>query len=98
MGLIAAKYRATFFSTVTAKKFNQVNFTNATSDKVKAYIFGCHPSYYAGIRDDVKAWVSANYSTWIEEKPEWFTYRVNASIPKDMIPESEDELTPMAVL
>ena len=42
----------------------------------------------------VKAWVSANYSgTWIEEKPDWFTERVNASISKDMVPESEVEQT-----
>ena len=87
VGLVEAKYRVTFFSTVTGKKFNQNNFRKATSDGVKIEIFSCHPSYYAGIRDEVKAWVSENCSTWNEEKPDWFTERVKASIPKDMIPE-----------
>ena len=50
-------------------------------------------SYYTKIRDEVKAWVSANYESWIEEKPDWFTDRVEASIPKDMIPESDVEQT-----
>ena len=59
---------------------------------MKSGVFGVHPSLYAGIRDEVTAWVSTNYITWNEEHPEWFTERVKASIPKDMIPESEVEL------
>ena len=95
---MAAKYRVTFFSTVTAKKFKHDFFRNATSDVSKVTIFRSHPSYYAGIRDEVKAWVSANYSTWNEEQPDWFTDRVKASIPKDMIPEIDVEQTPVSVL
>ncbi len=91
VGLISAKYRVTFFSTLTAKRFKQLRFKVATNDEAKIDIFGCHPSYYAEIRDEVKAWVSANYSTWIEEQPDWFTERVKASIPKDMIPEESEE-------
>ena len=90
VGAMAAKYRVTFFSTITAKKFTHDFFRNATSDGVKIGIFNCHPAYYAGIRDEVKAWVSDNYSTWNEEQPDWFTERVKASIPKGMIPESEE--------
>ena len=93
---MAVKYRVTFFSTLTAKQFVQISFRKATSDQAKSDVLRCHPSYYAGIRDEVKAWVSANYSTWIEEKPDWFTERVKASIPKDMIPESEVEQTPVS--
>ena len=91
VGTMAAKYRVTFFSTVTAKKFNCDIFRNATSDEVRIGIFFLHLSYHAGIRDEVKAWVTANYSTWNEEQPQWFTDRVKASIPKDMIPEIEVE-------
>ena len=36
-----------------------------------------------------KAWVSANYSTWNDEKPDWFTELVNASVPKDTVPPAE---------
>ena len=89
MGSMAAKFRVTFFSTVTGAQFIQRRFQTETTEKAKIDIFGNHPSYYAGIRDEVKAWVSVNYSTWNEEKPGWFTERVKASIPKDFIPESE---------
>ena len=75
----------TFFSTVTAKKFNHNAHRFGTDDRAKANILGCHSSYYVGIRDEVKAWVSENYNTWNEEKPDWFTEHVKASIPKDMI-------------
>ena len=94
---MAAKYRVTFFSTVTGAQFNQGRFQTAMTDKAKSDIFDKHPSYYDGIRDEVKAWVYANYSTWLEEQPDWFTERVKASIPKDMIPNSEDEETPVSV-
>ena len=92
VGAIAAKYRVTFFSTVNSKKFSQDNFRRVTSDDAKIAIFADHPSYYAEIRDELKVWVSANYSTWNEERPEWFTERVIKQIPKDMIPDSEVEL------
>ena len=95
---MTAKYRVTFFSTVTGAQFNQRRFRTATTEKAKSAIFFSHPSYHDGIRDEVKAWVSENYSTWIEEKPDWFTERVNASIPKDMIPENEVEQTPVSEL
>ena len=98
VGAMAAKYRVTFFSTVTAKRFNHDIFRNATSDVTKINFFSNHPSYCDGIRDEAKAWVSANYSTWNEERPDWFTERIKASIPKDMIPESEVEQTAVVYL
>ena len=78
---------------MTGALFNQRRFQIATTDKAKIEIFGRHPSYYAAIRDEVKAWVSANYSTWTEEKPDWFTERVKGSIPKDLLTEGEVEQT-----
>ena len=91
------KYRATFFSTETAKQYKQRLFNSATTDEAKVDIFNNHPSYYSGIRGEVKAWVTENYSVWNEERQEWFTERVKASIPKDMIPEIEVEQKPVQV-
>ena len=89
VGTMSAKFRVTFFSTMTGVQFSERLFQNSNTDIEKIDILGCHPSYYDGIRDEVKAWVSANYSTWNEERPEWFTERVKKQIPKDMIPDSE---------
>ena len=89
VGAMAAKYRVTFFSTVTGKRFSQNKFRNATTDQVKCDIFSDHESFHVAIREEVDAWVRENYSSWTEEKPSWFTERVRKSIPKDMIPNDE---------
>ena len=98
LGAMAAKYRVTFFSTITAKEFRIKAFRESISDQNKMNILKLHPSYYKSIRDEVEMWVRDNYETWNEEQPEWFTERVKRSIPKDMIPESEVEQTPVPVL
>ena len=90
IGAMAAKYRVTFFSTTTAKKFGVKAFRESLTDQNKMNILKLHPSYYKSIRDEVKQWAFDNYETWKEEKPEWFTERVKEKIPKDMIPESEE--------
>ena len=89
---INKKYIATFFSTMTAKEFSIQSFrSDASSDQTKIQILDLHPSYYASIRGEVKAWVEENYNGWVEENPDWFTERVRASIPRDMIPKDEKE-------
>ncbi len=85
---IRKKYIATFFTTVTAKEFNVRNYCEATTDQARSDVFGLHPSYYSSIRGEVKDWVRENWIDWIEENPEWFTSRLRAQIPADMIPES----------
>ena len=87
---MAAKYRVTFFSTMTAKKFAVHRFYRSRGEFGKVDVaFLEHPSYTESIREEVKQWVNERYSTWVEEEPEWFTERVRKSIPIDMIPEEE---------
>ena len=83
---IKREFIVTFFSTVTAKKFNQERFRNATTDHARYDLLTNHHSYYDEIRGEVKKWVEEKYYDWVEDEPEWFTDRVKASIPKDMIP------------
>ena len=83
---IKQKYRATFFSTTTAKQFRIKDFREAKSDFARSNILKLHPSYYKSVRGEVEQWVRENYETWIEEKPDWFTERARKKIPKDMIP------------
>jgi hypothetical protein len=90
VAMINKNYVATFFSGLTAKQFKRRWFMGASNDEAKIAIFGCHPSYYEDFRGEVKEWVRENWDVWSEERPEWFTERVMASVPKDMIPVSED--------
>ena len=85
---INRKYINTFFTTMSAKRYIQlVKFHEADSDQTRLHIFEYHESYYKSIREGVKSWVLDNYERLCDESPEWFTDRVKASIPKDMIPE-----------
>ena len=83
-------YISTFFTTMTAKQFNIRRYREATSDRARLAIFGKHSSYYESIRGELKAWVTENYKNWDEENPEWFTDRIKASVPLDMIPKNDD--------
>ena len=76
---------------MTAKQFRIQSFHDATTDRMKIAILKFHPSYYKSIRGEVGQWVKENWENWNEEQPEWFTDRVKASVPKDMIPSSEEE-------
>ena len=84
---IKRSYIFTFFTMMTAKQFRIKNFREAKTDLAKSNILKLHPSYYATIRQEVKDWVGDNYSTWIEERPEWFTDHLKKRIPVDMVPE-----------
>ena len=76
---------------MTAKQYNIQLYHDATSDRMKIDILGLHPSYHESIRKKIAQWVRENWETWNEEQPEWFTDRVKASVPQDMIPSSEEE-------
>ena len=75
---------------MTAKQYNIQLYHDATTDRMKIAIFENHPSYYKSIWGEVGQWVRENWETWNDERPEWFTDRVKASVPKDMIPLSEE--------
>ena len=88
---IERRFIATFFSTETAKQFRVKAFREASSDRMKINILKLHPSYYKSIRSELEQWVKENWDGWVEEQPQWFTERVKASVPKDMIASSEEK-------
>ncbi len=88
---IDKKYVSTFFSTTTAKQFRIHAFREATTDFMKFHILKLHESYYVSIRDEVQQWVRENWERWNEEQEGWFTDRVKASVPQDMIPRNEGD-------
>ncbi len=79
-------YRNTFFSTSTGKQFTCQNFLDAKSDRAKIEIFLDHEALYEDIKGVVKEWVHENWERWNEEKPDWFTERTKANVPRGMIP------------
>ena len=86
---INKKYVTTFYTTMTAREFRIKSYREAKSPQAKIQVLKLHPSYYASIRGEVAGWVQENYISWIEERPSWFTERVKANIPLDMIPADE---------
>lgn len=83
---INRKYVKTFLSTMTGKQYCVYNYRRAKVDRWKMDIFSNHPSYYASIRDEIKAWIDGAWEIWHEERPEWFTAQAIATIPDDFIP------------
>ena len=87
---IKREYISTFWTTVTAHQFICARFQDATSDEAKIDVFNVHDHLHYDIRDEVKEWVQESWTKWNEEKPEWFSSRVIASIPYDMIPKESN--------
>jgi hypothetical protein len=88
--VINKKYVGTFFSTMTAKQFRIKSFYEAKTDQMKMNIFKLHPSYYERIRPQVAEWLRDNWDILNEERPDWFTERLKARVPKDMVPRREE--------
>ena len=88
---INSGYASTFVSTTTGKEFCVRNFREASSDRAKFNVLDNHPSYYKAVRKEVASWVNDNWVKWNDDKPEWFTTRLAASVPRDMIPDNNEE-------
>ena len=87
-------YISTFFTTATGPQYACDNYHLATTDEVRFEIFDHHESFYASIRQELKVWLAENWRRWtVEENPEWFTPRLLASIPEDLLPTSATEET-----
>ena len=56
------------------------------NDAMKASVFGTNKTYWIPVRDKMAAWVKEGWTTWEEEKPEWFTDMWKANVPEDMKP------------
>ena len=84
---IERRYIFTFFTTMTAKDFACQCFDLATTDEAKFYILKKHPSYHASRKQELRVWLASNWEKWtVTEKPSWFTGRLLASIPADLLP------------
>lgn len=91
---IKRSYISTFFTTMTGPQFACDVYRRAQSDEVRFDIFVHNESYYASIREELRVWLAADWERWtVDEKPQWFTPRLLASIPEDLLPKSATQET-----
>ena len=92
---INRRYISTFFTTMTGSQFACHNFHIATTDEARFIIFKRHPSYYASIKGELRVWLASNWSSWtaVASPPPWFTPRILASIPEDLLPKDATPAT-----
>ena len=89
---IKRSYISTFFTTMTAKQFacqayHLEAYHLATTDRMRFRILKYHPSYHSSIKEELRVWLSSNWSAWTgADQPLWFTPRLLASIPADLLP------------
>ena len=53
--------RKTFYSTRTAKQYNEALF-RSDDDEIMIQVFSDHPSYYAHLEDEIKEWLGEKWN------------------------------------
>ena len=87
---IKREYIGTFFTTMTGKQQTISLFQNSDDDAVKAdALFTNTRVHWKSIEKEARAFVFENYHKWEEERPEWWTEALKASIDDDMVPPEE---------
>jgi hypothetical protein len=84
--VIVSEYRSTFWSNITAWKRAENIFVENEDDEKRALIFKRSVFLWSRIKEDVKAWTMDNWSTWDDDKPDWFTDKFVSSVPDEFIP------------
>jgi hypothetical protein len=87
---IERKYLHTFWSTQTSKDYNMAFFLEGSSEAIKIQVLAKSRHHWVSIEGEVKKWVELNWAKWEEEKPEWFTDVIKASVPVEFIPSDGD--------
>ena len=85
---IERKYWHTFWSTQRSKDYTMAYFLHGKSDAIKFEVMGSSRHHWVPIEDKVRKWVEENWARWEEEKPEWFTDQMKATVPVEFIPTS----------
>jgi hypothetical protein len=87
---IERKYWHTFWSTRRSKDMSMAYFLEGESNNIKIQVFGISRHHWVSLEGEIKKWVDSNWSKWEEEKPEWFTDVIKATVPVDFIPADGD--------
>jgi hypothetical protein len=87
---IEKRYWHTFWSTQRSKDYSMAFFLEGESDAIKTEVFGSSRNHWVSIEGEIKKWVNLNWAKWEEEKPDWFTDVMKATVPVDLIPAEGD--------
>ena len=85
LALMNKEYRHTFFSTESAPQMTKRIFLEG-NDLERYTLFQITRTYWKSFEDKVAAWVKEGWSTWEEEKPDWFTDQWKSIVPEEMKP------------
>jgi len=88
--LMKKEYRGSFWDTTTGKQQAMHRFEFG-DEFTKANVVRKNKKMWAGIREDAKEWVQANWWRWEAEQPSFFTHAWIAKLPLDMIPEDAQQ-------
>ncbi len=84
---IERPYLWTFVSLETGRAYAIRRFRERQGDdERRILVFDANVRLWESIQGEVKAWLKANYTRWLAEKPAWFTPALIAKIPGDFPP------------
>jgi hypothetical protein len=84
--IIDPEYRKTFWSTQTGWQKSCSFFLDNDDDSIRIVVFTDSPILWKRIASQVKEWTLANWGTWVDTKPTWFTPKVISTVPDEFIP------------
>ena len=88
--LMEKKYQKNFFSTESGGQLTRRLFLDG-DDFMKSFVFGRNKKHWMPLKGKIATWITEGWTTWEEEKPEWFTDTWKASVPEDMKPAKKNE-------
>ena len=78
----------TFTSTVTGWQFTVDSYKKSDDPETKMLtIFENHHSFTESIKDEVIAYMHANWAKWVRTKPAWFTPTFIAAVDDEFMPQ-----------
>ena len=84
---IVPRFCKDFWSLRTGHQYCQSFFLdNEGNDGTRITIFDYNFAHWQGLEEDIKEWTMANFQRWEDERPEWFTPVVKASMPERFKP------------
>ena len=82
-----SEFYHTFVSTITGWQFTINSFRKSDNPETKMLtIFENHSSYTESIKDEVIAYMHANWAEWERTEPAWFTPKFISSVGDEFIP------------
>ena len=70
-------------------------FLDSEDDYVRLLIFGKNRVHWRPLEAEIKEFTFANWGRWVDEKPDWFTPAMIATVPDEFVP--PEHLTRMGV-